>query len=481
MSVGSLLLLANAVIEWNWKEKWQYLKKNKLAFFLAAFFFVYLIGLINVEIWSKAIDAILMKVLLLGSPLVIASTPPLTKREINIVFHTFLISILFTTIYSFVYYCNRQIVNIREISRFISHIRFSLNITIAIVITLFYTFNIHPFISKIKLPYPILTCWLLFYMFISQTLTGIVIIVLLLLFTIAYLFIKYRKEIFFRWLIFVIILIVLAFFSYFTYITINYFQDKDAGIFLPAFTERGNPYSHDQNSIIENGHRIQLYICKQEMQEAWNQISDKNFEDVELTLIRYLNSKQLKKDYNGVALLSNQDIKNIELGIANVEYYNGFVLKRLFYPLFFTVSIYKKEGTIDQSSLFQRLELWNASWRIIKKNWLFGIGIGNHKAYLDKQLEEQQSTLMKKNMGCHNEFITLWCSAGIIVLFYFIFTLIAPFIFRRKLPLIYFYFFIIAVVSMFTEDTIDTHAGVTFFVFFNTLILFGVNEESMCI
>ena len=78
-------------------------------------------------------------------------------------------------------------------------------------------------------------------------------------------------------------------------------------------------------------------------------------------------------------------------------------------------------------------------------------------------------------MGCHNEFITLWLSAGILVLLYFIFTLIAPFIFKNNIPLIYIFFFIIAIASMFTEDTIDTHAGVTFFAFFNAILLFGEN------
>lgn len=53
--------------------------------------------------------------------------------------------------------------------------------------------------------------------------------------------------------------------------------------------------------------------------------------------------------------------------------------------------------------------------------------------------------------------------------------LIAPLLLHKKLDLLYIQFFIIIAISMITEDTLDSHAGVTFFAFFNSLLLLVVN------
>ncbi len=93
-------------------------------------------------------------------------------------------------------------------------------------------------------------------------------------------------------------------------------------------TSRGNLYHHDfNNPMVENGNYVYLYICESEMREEWNKLSEikydsigKNGYPISATLIRYLTSKGLRKDADGVQSLTVSDRKNIEKGMANVIY-----------------------------------------------------------------------------------------------------------------------------------------------------------------
>ena len=81
-------------------------------------------------------------------------------------------------------------------------------------------------------------------------------------------------------------------------------------------------------------------------------------------------------------------------------------------------------------------------------------------------------------LRAHNQYLAIAVAFGLIGLFYFLFALIAPMILTKKYRN-YFYvtFFIIAILSMITEDTLETQAGATFFAFFNALFLFGKNNS----
>jgi hypothetical protein len=58
-------------------------------------------------------------------------------------------------------------------------------------------------------------------------------------------------------------------------------------------------------------------------------------------------------------------------------------------------------------------------------------------------------------------------------LIWFLFTLFYPMIRLNKIhDFLYITFFIVAAVSFFTEDTLETQAGVTFYAFFNSFLLF---------
>ena len=125
MTIGICVLLGNFILEWNWKEKWNRLKEHKLTFYLISFPLLFFIGFIQTDNFGLAWDSYLMKLPLLIIPLVITTTKPLERREINWVLLSFIASLIIATFYSF-YYLNTHVINdIREISIFISHIRFS--------------------------------------------------------------------------------------------------------------------------------------------------------------------------------------------------------------------------------------------------------------------------------------------------------------------------------------------------------------------
>lgn len=474
MSMGGVFLLINAVLQWNWRQKWERLKENKIALIFPLFYLIYCLGLIHTDNFSAATDALLNRLPLFLAPMIIATSALPTRREWWVIVHSYLGSVLFATIYSSVYYLTHEVTDIREISRFISHIRFSLSVVFSIVLAascIIENWTSH----KLRLvPYLLLIFWLLCYLFVSQTLTGIVILFLLLFVILFYLLLGWKDKKRKNLLIAVISLPIALFMVYFVVVTVDYFVEKEKHNERLLLTENGNAYYHDENSMIENGYKIYTYISYSELPTAWSSRSAKPYSEVEATLIRYLNSLGLHKDSAGVAQLSDKDVLNIENGIANVEYAHKFGLRKNLYATFFSLSSYYHYRQVANSSLLQRVELWRNSWSLIKRNFWLGVGIGDHKQALDNELEKADSPLKDtRNKGCHNQFLTIWLSSGIFAFLALLLLLFAPFFCaKRNLSLLYLLFFVILFISMFTEDTLDTNAGVFLFSLFNALLLF---------
>jgi hypothetical protein len=480
MSMGGIFLSVNWFVEWNWGKKWELLKANRLAIVLSLFFFVCCFCLIKTDNWSVGIDNLLSKLPLLYTPIIMATSKPLDGRAQRIIILGFIGAVLFGTIYSFIYLLTHEIADIREISVFISHIRFSLCIVLAIFIGGFMSLKVKHYPKIIRALFLLISLWFVAYLFIAQTLTGIVIFVIITLFLLFRMLLSHKKNLTRKIIISVFTLLVLGFAVYTTYIIYDYYSVKiPLKSQLETTTKEGHIYHNDLNSIVENGSLIYLYVCEEELRTEWSKRSNLAYDDnIETTLIRYLNSKGLRKDKEGMETLTNEDINNIELGIANVEYSRGFGIKRSIYPLLFSLTLYKQSNKIDHSSLLQRIELWKAGFHVIKSNALLGVGIGDHKTALDKQLITQNSSLTyKREMGCHNQFITYCLMGGIFLLTYFLFTLFYPFFaVKKSWSIIYIIFFITIFISLFTEDTLETQAGMTLYAFFNSFLLLNFDE-----
>lgn len=130
------------------------------------------------------------------------------------------------------------------------------------------------------------------------------------------------------------------------------------------------------------------------------------------------------------------------------------------------------------SSRFGKIE---ASYQVVKKNLWFGTGTGDMLDELVKQYKEMKFTMgYKYRYNPHNQFLDNVVRNGLIgggislvVLYLFPICLSVQ---RRDL-LLGSLILVVAGVSM-TESMLDTHKGITFYVFFVTLLISNERNES---
>jgi hypothetical protein len=246
---------------------------------------------------------------------------------------------------------------------------------------------------------------------------------------------------------------------------------------------------HDTiNYLIEDGKFIGLFLCEEELKDVWNKRSlidydatDNKGQSIRSTLIRFLTSKNLRKDKEGVEKLSDAEITFIENGIANANYiYHSGISSRIS-KILFGYQVYLKTSDPGGNSLTKRFEHWKASSGIIKENIWFGVGTGNIPQAFDKQYDLMPSNLAKdQRMESHNQYLHVLLNMGIIGFIWFLFALLYPAIKTKKIfSLQYLSFLLIILISMLTEDTLETQSGVTFFAFFNTLFTLSSSDESI--
>ena len=127
----------------------------------------------------------------------------------------------------------------------------------------------------------------------------------------------------------------------------------------------------------------------------------------------------------------------------------------------------------------QRLEFLKAGMEIIKTNFLFGVGTGDIEIAFDKQYEKMNSNLSeKRRYKTHNQFITTFIAFGFFGFIWFITALFYPLFQDKKyIDFLFVTFFIIAILSMLWEDTLETQVGATFFSFFYSLFYFNTRDH----
>lgn len=242
------------------------------------------------------------------------------------------------------------------------------------------------------------------------------------------------------------------------------------------------PYVHyDTSGQKENGHYIFINIQPEELLRAWNREFPQdsfyynpqhNLQRYEV-LVRYLASKGLNKDSMGVASLSAQDKTNIRKGISNYEYPEWSFLHKRTYELVNEYDEFMNNRFVNGHSLTMRLYFWQAAVHVIKRNLLIGVGTGDVQRELNKTYVEIKSPLNETwYKRPHNQFLTFAVAFGSVGLIIFILSLIYPIISLRKyLPMVYWAFIIVVLISFLVEDTLETQAGVVFYTFFNSLFL----------
>ena len=243
-------------------------------------------------------------------------------------------------------------------------------------------------------------------------------------------------------------------------------------------TKLGNQYVHDTLSFgIEEGKYVGLYYCKKELIDEWKNRSGKDVsQDKKMlyTLMRYLTSKDLRKDAEGIAQLNEEDIENIENGVANYNYISRPGIKTRISKILTAYQVYDLIKNCNGSSELQRIEYIKASWYLIKQHPIIGIGTGDIPNAFKNYYEETNSSLYEKyRLRSHNQYLSISVGFGVIGLVWFLFVMLYPYCSNKKYRyFLYTIFLGIILISMLTEDTIESQAGVTLYAYFNALLLF---------
>lgn len=509
MSIAQFLLLFVWVVEGSdftalsqkenkWKAYLQIVLNNVAGKFRSAFsnyllisfisiYILHLIGLLYSSDLSYALKDIRVKLPILSIPVLLATSTPLTSKRLNYVLLFFTMAVIAGSIISMYIYLTQTISDPRDISIFISHIRFALFISLSIFILLGFVIR-DSFNNKVlRVIFGLLAIWLLIFLFILKSFTGLFITAILFFVLMVLYTYRYKKVI----IAFIMILVGLVVSGWWyvsdVYKSVSVASPVDLSA-LDKHTSHGNPYVHDTAAFgIEKGTYVGLYISTEELRKAWNDRSETDFDGLDkkgevlrYTLIRFLHSKGYRKDADAISKLTDEEIEQIENGLANAGSMKKLSLRPYLEQLLMGYNSYLHQQNPNGSSLMQRLEYWKTSIFLIKNKPLIGYGTGDVRDAFEKAYIETNSPLFPEfRHRSHNQFFAITVALGFVGLIVFLFSLLHPPIQLGKFNNYYYLvFFIIVFVSFLTEDTLETQAGATFFAFFSGLFLFGIRKDA---
>ena len=458
--------------------------RNKPAVAIASILLLHVVGLIYTTDFTYALKDLRTKLPLFILPLFIVTGPRISTRIFYWILGVFIAAVVGGSLYRLILFINLPIADSRALAAHTSHIRYSLNAVFAIFILLFFVNSKLKILTGFKFLFLLITIWLIAFMTYMNYTTGIFIfaitgfiLLLLLTFKIRGRFIKTALLI----AIGISILVPLIYFLSLGHTILNTQEIKFNK--LEKYTSRGNSYYHDTvNYKSKNGKWTGLYICDKELRQSWAKRSklsidslDKKKQLTRSTLITYLASRNLRKDYDGMAQLTDADIRNIENGINRYDYTNLPGVRSQFEDFLSSYQNYIHHDNPNSGSMVQRFEYWRTSLQLIRQNPVLGVGTGDLPKAFDEQYIKTNSRLSIQNrLRSHNQFLSITVALGITGLALFLFVMFYPGIKTHNFNN-YFYliFWIIFMLSMLTEDTIESQEGVTFYVLFTSLMILG--------
>ncbi len=416
-------------------------------------------------------------------PLLFFCFPSITKKLLNQILYFFIFLVVIMSFVNMIYFFFflQENADIRSLSLFISHIRFALCIDIAIFLSCYFLFRKHVSLL-LKFILVIIISWLLFYTYFSQVLTGVLCLIGALLGAVLYFFFKTKrlnlKVFLLSFLALLMIGISILVFA------INKPERVNINLnHLPKYTKLGNVYDHyPTRRVYENGYPIYAFLCEKELDSTWKTRSNILLDSESISgfrnrdvLVRYLTSKGLSKDAEGINNLTEHDILNIENGVPSILYLSNGLMSR-YYSLKYELS---DKTNPNGHSILQRIEFWRAAIYIIKRNIIYGVGVGDIDEAFAKAYSSLNSPLLKENrLGSHNQFFHQVVGYGVIGLSLFLWVLIhvLRYLFKKN-SFILFVIMSILITSFLVEDTLGTLTGMSIFSFFYGLSFVEIKEE----
>jgi O-antigen ligase len=489
LSIAQITLVINWFVEGDFVQKRERFKQHPALWIIFLFYLVHLLGMLYTSDFDWGVHDLRIKLPFFVLPLVIGTSTPINLKNLKLILNFFIAAVLVNSMISaciFWGFEGHALHTSEQLSPFVSHIRWSLMVDLSII-TMFWLFNHTE--SRYKWLYMLVIIWFIVYIFILQVLTGVVVLIVTSLILLIRTVFK-NRNLMYRWFVTVALLtLTLLIASFLTRSYARFFTfDKIDPQSIDKYTVRGNSYNNDfTKKYVENGHYTYLYICVPELREAWQKRSTldlygkaKNKGELSLILCRYLTSKGLRKDSGGVSHLSDREIKYIESGITNCI----DTMKYSFYPKIYQVIWelynYKIGANPSGYSVAQRFEYVKTAAHIIRNNFWFGVGTGDiREAFKQQYITDKSQLIPEKRLRTHNQLITFWVTFGIVGLAILLFSLIAPPILEKKYSdYLFLTIFIIAFLSFLNEDTLETHAGISFIAVFYTLFLFYDRKQA---
>ena len=204
MSLSQFFIVGNWILEAGFKEKWGRFKSNKTAWMLCGIFILLLPGMLWTNNINDGLKLIRINLPFLIYPFFLSSSAPLKKSWYELLLKLSFVSVFLATLAcSFIglpQWLNGEFSDIRQISIFISHIRFALLIDLSILIGIWIVGSKSIQLKAIERWLMVgVIIWMFLFLFILQSLTGIAILLFLLtIWGITFLFNNYslKKAIF---------------------------------------------------------------------------------------------------------------------------------------------------------------------------------------------------------------------------------------------------------------------------------------------
>ena len=478
MSVSQFTMGAAWLLEGNYSQKIERFKANfKLLLPFLLIYFVNFIGLGWTSNWTFGLHDVKVKIPLIVLPFMAATMPTVSAERISILIKTFLLAVFAGVMVSLYFYfglSGQKLNDIREISRFISHIRFSLMVCLSVF------FSLHFFLqTESKYRYAWLFAALFFaaFLFILQSSTGIVILLAGGIFSMFYFLWKLGSgKVFYASLTFVALLFTIALALVYDVWYHSFAHRKP--IAEQMIHNGRHPYYHDTNfKATENGNYIWINADVDGMKRGWLAKTGISLEGDDTAsinrifiLMRYISSLGLPKDSETVVNFSPKQIEDIKCNCTNYRYCNSLDPRHRIYETFWEIQDYKIWGNADGHSVVMRLEFWRAAYCLIYKHIWFGVGTGDVADEFWKTYKRLHSSLdFEYQHRSHNQFLTYAVAIGVPGL---ILILLGFMLWIKNLPAEGFLHFparifaLIVLLSMLNEDTLETQPGVSFLAFF---------------
>ncbi len=480
-SVPQFILLGNFLLEGRFRQKWKQVRSNSLFWIMSAAFLVHVLGLFYTTDMGAGWDDVRTKMPIMFLPLILMCAELLTAKELRLVLYCFILGCVVNTawclVYSFVLHSTNEV---RNASRFMSHIRLGLFLNMGISVLVYLSTQSKTILEKMF--HFALALYLLVTMYMMGLASGLVNFFVVVLLFVAWLLMRRGRG--FR----LVALSLTAVFFVFVFLYVRSIAQSqlvvknDVNNVTAKISPGNNLYIHfDPKGQKENGYYVHMNIQLEELKRAWQRdfpADSFNYDQSHnlgryAVLVRYMASRGLKKDSVAYLQLSTEDKKNVQAGIPNHLYNSWNFMHKRVYELVHEYDEFKCGSNVNGNSITMRFYFWKAALHLIAQSPLLGVGTGDVQKEMNRAYVETQSPLEPEwHKRPHNQLITVTVALGVTGLLVFLCSLMYPAILLRKsLHLLYWPFFTLLFFSFLSEDTLETQAGLTFFAFFNSLFV----------